>query len=121
MEPLFSPAWFAAGVVTDSIAADFAQQAAAAPHHCPRHWRWQAFRDWSEERDPLTADECRAAYELGVREAAEDSNLGVAILCHVLLQRHCPAEVRAAAINSPFPAVQKAACRGEKPTSSGGM
>lgn len=111
MEPLFAPAWFAAGVVTDPIAAALAQEALAAPHYPPRHWRWLAFRDWSEEREPLTAEQCRAAYELGVTETARDINLGVAIICHVLGQRHCPADIRRAATQSPFPAVQRAARR----------
>src|SRR4051812_37120412 len=85
----FGPAWFAAGVVTPDSAADFARLAAAAPGKPPRAWRWAAFRDWAEERTPLTAEECRAAFELGRGEA--DANLGTALVCAVLYQRACPA------------------------------
>ena len=60
-----------------------------------RHWRWAAFRDWCEERERLTAAECRAAYALG--EAESDTNLGTAIMCRVLYERTCPADVREAA------------------------
>ena len=98
MPPLFPPAWFAAGVVTAESAADFARFAAASPHHSARHWRWAAFRDWSEEREPLTADECRSIYALG--EAEPDGNLGTALMCHALYQQMCPADVRDAAKRS---------------------
>jgi hypothetical protein len=92
---LFPPPWFAAGVVTPESAADFARFAAGAPARPPRHWLWAAFRDRSEERDALTADECRAAFALGGAEP--DRNLGTAMMCHVLYQRLCPADVRDAA------------------------
>jgi hypothetical protein len=98
MAALFPPAWFAAGVVTPRSAADFARYAAGAPAHPARHWLWAAFRDWSEEREPLSADECRAAFALG--EIEPDANLGTAMMCHVLYQRACPADVRAAAQRS---------------------
>jgi hypothetical protein len=92
MASLFPPAWFAAGVVTDASAADFARFAAQAPERSVRAWKWAAFRDWSEERERLTADECRTAYALG--EAEPDCNLGTAMMCHAVLQRLCPADVR---------------------------
>ncbi|MFM8271274.1 MAG: hypothetical protein ACKODX_02970 [Gemmata sp.] len=95
---LFPPAWFAAGVVTAAGAADFARFARNAPDRPARHWKWAAFRDWSEERERLTADQCRAAYELG--EADPDHNLGTALMCHAVLQRLCPADVRARARQS---------------------
>jgi hypothetical protein len=98
MSALFSPAWFAAGVVTPESAADFARYAATAPARPARHWLWAAFRDWSEEREALTADECRAAFALG--EAEPDRNLGTAMMCHVLYQRKCPQTVREAAKRS---------------------
>jgi hypothetical protein len=109
MSDLFPPAWFAAGVVDDASAADFARLAAAAPDQPARYWRWAAFRDWAEEREPLTAEQCRAAYELG--EAEPDANLGTAMMCHALLQRNCPPDVRDAAARSDRLAVQRAATR----------
>jgi hypothetical protein len=98
MAPLFSPEWFASGVVTPESAADFARYAAAEPHRSARYWRWAALRDWSEEREALTATECRAIYTLG--EAEADVNLGTAIMCHALYQRACPPDVREAARRS---------------------
>jgi hypothetical protein len=106
---LFPEKWFAAGVVDAESAADFARFAAAAPDRPVRHWRWLAFRDWGESRERLTAGECEAAYELGEAEAETDANLGVAMMCHVLLQRNCPAELRDAARRSNWPAARRAA------------
>jgi hypothetical protein len=108
---LFSPKWLAAGVVDAESEADFARFATAAPEWPVRHWRWLAFRDWSESRERLTAAECRAAYELGESEAEADANLGVAMVCHVLLQRNCPAELRDAARQSRWCAVRRTASR----------
>ena len=107
MSDLFPQSWFAAGVVTAESAADFARIAASSPPRPVRHWKWTAFRDWSEEREPLTAAECRAAYELGAVEA--DANLGTAMMCHALLQRACPADVREAAKRSDRAPVRRAA------------
>jgi hypothetical protein len=98
MSALFPPNWFAAGVVTPKSAADFARFAAGAPARPVRHWLWAAFRDWSEEREALTADECRAAFALGQTEP--DQNLGTAMMCHVLYQRKCPEDVRTVARQS---------------------
>lgn len=92
MTDLFPQTWFAAGVVTAESAADFARFASLHPERPTRHWRWACFRDWSEEREPLTATECRAAFALG--EAEPDPNLGTAIMCHALYQRACPSDVR---------------------------
>lgn len=92
MEPLFPPAWFAAGVVTDESADYFVRLAQQSPDRPVRHWRWAAFRDWSEEREQLTAEQCRAVYALG--EADPDPNLGTAMMCHALLRRFCPQDVR---------------------------
>jgi len=112
MTPLFPPAWFAAGVVTVASAADFARIGASEPLRPVRHWRWTAFRDWSEEREALTPNECRAAYELGAGEP--DTNLGTAMMCHAILQRNCPPEVREAARQSDRPAVRRTASRRAK-------
>jgi hypothetical protein len=109
MSALFSPKWFAAGVVNAESAADFARLAAASPNRPARHWRWLAFRDWTEEREHLTATECRAAYQLGEAEAETDANLGVAMMCHAILERNCPADVRNAAKKSPHAAVHRTA------------
>lgn len=107
MSELFPPSWFAAGVVFGQDAADFARYAAARSELSARHWKWSAFRDWAEERERLTAAECRAAYALGESEA--DHNLGTAIMCHVLYRRECPPDVRTAARDSERPAVRRAA------------
>ncbi|MBN9118137.1 MAG: hypothetical protein J0I06_03060 [Planctomycetes bacterium] len=107
MTELFPQSWFAAGVVTAESAADFVRLAASRPERSVRHWRWAAFRDWSEERERLTADECRAAYTLG--EAEPDTNLGTAMMCHALLQRACPADVREGAKRSGRAPVRRAA------------
>ena len=109
MDLLFPPAWFAVGVITAESAAYFARRAAESPGRPVRHWRWAAFRDWSEERGPLTADECRAVYALGEGEA--DANLGIALMCHALWCRRCPAELRERAKASDRPAVRRAALR----------
>ena len=71
MSSHFPPEWFAAGVVDAASAADFARYAAATPERPARHWKWIAFRDWSEEREPLSAAECELAYALGEAEALE--------------------------------------------------
>jgi hypothetical protein len=107
MSALFPGAWFAAGVVDAESAADFARLAAASPLKPARHWRWLAFRDWSESRERLSAAECEAAYRLGEGEA--DANLGTAIMCHALYQRNCPAEVCEDARRSARAAVRRAA------------
>jgi hypothetical protein len=109
MALLFPPAWFAAGVVTTESAADFARYAAKVPEHPIRHWRWVAFRDWSEEREPLTADQCRVAYTLG--ESEPDTNLGTALMCHALYQRKCPPDVRKRAKESARVPVRRAASK----------
>jgi hypothetical protein len=104
---LFPLSWFAAGIVTAESAKDFARLAAASPDHPARHWRWLAFRDWTEERSSLTPEECRAVYELG--EADPDVNLGTAMMCHALFRRACPVDVREAAKHSDRAAVRRAA------------
>ena len=87
----------------------YARYAAKEPQRTLRHWRWAALRDWSEEREALTAEECRAIYELG--EAEPDVNLGTAIMCHALYQRACPREVREAAKRSGRAPVRHAASK----------
>jgi hypothetical protein len=103
----FPRAWFDAGIVTPESAADFARYAAGAPQHPDRHWKFLAFRDFTEEREALTASECRAAFQLG--ETEPDANLGTALMCRALYERACPPEVRAAAGASARPAVRRAA------------
>jgi hypothetical protein len=105
----FPPDWFAAGLVTAESAADFARLAAADPSRPQRHWRWLAFRDYVEENGPLSAEVCRAAFRLG--ESEPDANLGTAMMCSVVYQRACPAEVIAEAAASDRPAVRRAASR----------
>jgi hypothetical protein len=110
MAPLFTPAWFASGVVSAESAADFERIAAAtSPPRPARYWRWAAFRDWTEERERLSADECRAVYALGAGEP--DANLGTALMCHALYQRACPADVRELAKKSGRAPVRRAAGR----------
>jgi hypothetical protein len=103
----FPRAWFDAGVVTPESAADFARYAAGAPQFPDRHWKWLAFRDFTEEREALTASECRAAYQLG--ESEPDVNLGTALMCRALYERACPPDVRRAAQTSARAAVRRAA------------
>ena len=103
---LFPSAWFAAGVVTAESASDFARYAARAPERPARHWRWAAFRDWSEEREALTETECRSAFLLGALDP--DRNLGTALMCHVLYQRKCPSDVRDSARRSERAPVRRA-------------
>jgi hypothetical protein len=108
--PLFSQEWFASGVVSAESAADFERiAAAAAPPRSARYWRWAAFRDWTEERERLTSDECRAVYALG--EGEPDANLGTALMCHAIYQRACPADVREAAKKSNRAPVRRAVGR----------
>ncbi len=109
MSELFPPAWFAAGVVTAESAVDFARYAGAHPERPARHWKWLAFRDWCEEREPLTPAECRAAYALG--EAEPDVNLGTAMMCRALYERACPSDVRERAKRSARVAVRRAASK----------
>jgi hypothetical protein len=105
--PTFPRAWFDAGVMTPESAADFARYSAGAPQFPERHWKWLAFRDFTDEREALTASECRAAFHLG--ESEPDANLGTAIMCRVLYERACPADVRRLAEASARPAVRRAA------------
>jgi hypothetical protein len=105
----FTAEWFAAGVATAAVVADFARLAAASPAVPARHWRWLAFREFTDERERLTADECRAAYRLG--EGEPDTNLGTAMMCHVLYLGACPADVLLEAASSERPAVRRAAWR----------
>ena len=109
MSELFPQSWFAAGLLTAESAADFARIASAHPERPVRHWKWAAFRDWSEEREPLSANQCRAAYELGESEA--DVNLGTAMMCHALLQRACPSDVRERAKRSAPAPVRRTASK----------
>ncbi len=87
----FGPAWLASGVLTPEALADFERLAAKHPGRPAAAWRWAAFRDHVEERGRLTAEECRAAYRLGLAEP--DAALGTAIVCCVLHQPACPADV----------------------------
>lgn len=103
----FPRAWFEAGVVTPESASDFAHYAERAPQFPDRHWKWLAFRDFTDEREALTASECRAAYQLGDLEP--DFNLGTALMCRALYERGCPPDVRRAAEASARPAVRRAA------------
>jgi hypothetical protein len=104
---LFPAAWFASGVVTAESEADFKRYASVHPNRPARHWKWAAFRDWTEERERLTADECRAAFGLGAAEP--DMNLGTAIMCRILLERACPADVRESARRSARAPVRRTA------------
>ncbi|MDY3559308.1 hypothetical protein R5W23_000299 [Gemmata sp. JC673] len=107
MAPLFPESWFAAGVACAESAEYFARCAGQAPQRPTRFWRWAAFRDWSEEREELTAEQCRSVYALG--EADPDTNLGTALMCHALLRRRCPPELRARARESDRAAVRRTA------------
>ena len=87
----FTPEWIESGVVTCATIPEFEAYAVKDPAKSARHWRWLAFRDFCEERAPLTADECRALVRLVDREA--DENLSIAMMCCVLYQRKCPSEI----------------------------
>ncbi len=87
----FPASWFAAGLVNAETVADFTRYAAAEPECPSRHWKWLAFRDYVEENGPLSAEMCRAVYQLG--EAEQDANLGTAMMCGAVYQRACPADV----------------------------
>jgi hypothetical protein len=103
----FTPAWFAAGVLTPEALADFVRIAAAHPGRPAPAWRWAALRDFIEERGQLTVDECRAIYQLGLVEP--DAALGTAIRCCVLYQAACPADVVRQASGSDCAAVRRVA------------
>jgi hypothetical protein len=106
---LFPESWFTAGVITAESAQYFTALAERSPERPARYWRWAAFRDWSEEREELTAEQCRAVFALG--EADPDTNLGTALMCHALLRRLCPPDLRARAQNSTRSAVSRTAGR----------
>ncbi|MFO0803502.1 MAG: hypothetical protein U0791_10325 [Gemmataceae bacterium] len=89
---MFADSWFAAGVVDAEAAAAFEEYARRDPSRSVRHWRWAAFQDHLEEHTPLPVDRCRELFELGEREA--DRNLGTAMMCAAVYQRHCPADVK---------------------------
>jgi hypothetical protein len=103
----FSPAWLASGVLSPDSLADFVRIAATAPHRSAAAWRWAAVRDFVEERGRLTADECRAVYRLGRDES--DAALGTAMMCCVLYQPACPADVLTEAAASDRGAVRRVA------------
>lgn len=103
----FTAAWFAAGVMSAESATDFVRIAGSGPTRSPRFWRWAAFRDFAEERGRLTPVECRQAYRLGSGEP--DMNLGTAIMCCVLYQPMCPADLIREAARSNRVAVRRVA------------
>jgi hypothetical protein len=103
----FTSAWFASGVITAESVADFVRIAASHPPRPSHSWRWAAFRDFVEERGALSPTECRAAYVLGTGEV--DAGLGTAIMCAVLYQRSCPAELLREAVTSDRAAVRRTA------------
>jgi hypothetical protein len=104
---VFPPAWFAAGLVDAESAAAFARYAAADPAAPPRHWRWLAFRDFIEEHTPLSAQQCRSLFELAEHES--DAGLAGAMICALLYQPACPAEVIQLASKSGTDAVRRIA------------
>ena len=73
----------------------------------PRRERWLAVRDFVEQREQLTAAECRMLFELGMNEP--DRNVGTAVMCGVLYRRACPADVRAMARGCDRAAVRRVA------------
>ena len=105
----FTSEWFAAGVIELDSLAEFARYAAADPTKPPRHWRWLAFRDFNEEHLPLNDDRCRVLFHLGEREP--DANLATAMMCSVLHQPTCPADVWAKAAASERAAVRRLSVR----------
>jgi len=91
---IFPDRWFEAGVVTAESAADFARLAAAKPEKSVRYWYWLAFRDYTEEKGRLSAEECRAFFAMGQSEP--DANLGGAIMAHIRHELACPASISVA-------------------------
>lgn len=89
---MFPESWFLAGVIDADGAAAFAEYARRDPQRLHRQWKWAAFQDHLEEHTPLEPDRCRTLFQLGESEA--DVNLGTAMMCAVLYQRHCPADVK---------------------------
>ncbi|HEY3789550.1 MAG TPA: hypothetical protein VGL71_11890 [Urbifossiella sp.] len=105
----FTPAWFEAGVISQESLEEFAGYAARDSTKSARHWRWIAFRDFVEERCPLSAEQCRALFQLGESEA--DANLGAAMMCGILHQSTCPTDVVEKAEASDCEAVRRLAAR----------
>jgi hypothetical protein len=103
----FSPSWFLTGVIDSAGLAAFHRYAANVPARSARSWRWLAFRDFVEEHTPLDEEQCRSLFALG--ESEPDANLGTAMMCSVLHQSACPADVRAAAAAGNRYAVRRAA------------
>jgi hypothetical protein len=104
---LFPADWLSRGIMTAESVAAFTGYAERDPGRPARGWRWLAVRDFLEENEPLTADQCRAVFDLG--EADADWNLGTATMCCAVYQRWCPAEVIRRAARSDRPAVRRAA------------
>ena len=107
MELGFTPAWFEAKVLSSESAAEFAAYAVEDPAKPARHWRWMAFRDYAEERTPLDEAECRALFRLA--ESEPDPNLATSMMCCMLYQKECPADMRDAAAIGARESVRRAA------------
>ena len=94
----FSPAWFALGIVDETVLARHRTEWEKGEDDNTEHYRYWAFREFLAARRPLTPELATALFELGT--ADQDQAMGGAIMADVANLAECPPAVLDAAIAS---------------------
>jgi hypothetical protein len=94
----FTPAWFALGVVDDSVLAQCQVEWDKGQDDNTEHYRYWAFREFLAARRPLSPELAAALFGLGA--ADPDWSMGGAIMADVAHLPECPPAVLDAAVAS---------------------
>lgn len=94
----FTPAWFALGVVNDSVLAQLRVRWDKGEDPNTEHYRYRAFCDFLAAHQPLTPELAMSLFELGAHD--QDSGMGGAIMAHIVYLPECPQGVLDAAMMS---------------------
>jgi len=91
----FTPAWFALGVVDETVLALHRAEWDRGEDHNPEHYRYGAFRSFLAARRPLPPELAAGLFELGA--ADPDGSMGGAIMADIACLPECPPAVLDAA------------------------
>jgi hypothetical protein len=94
----FTPAWFALGVVDDSVLARLRTEWDKGTDDNTEHYRYRAFHDFLAAHRPLSVELTAGLFELGA--ADPDQGMGGAIMANIVHLPECPRSVLDAALAS---------------------
>lgn len=94
----FTPAWFALGIVDDTVLSRLRAEWDRGEDDNPEHYRYRVFREFLATRGPLAPELAAALFALGAVDP--DRSMGGSMMADIVRRHECPPEVLDAAVAS---------------------